>query len=98
MNMASAVENDVWCYLVDNPNLLTGTTNPSPCIPSCGDNMIDIWSMFLKLRDDVPHHCIRTNLPSFWVTKESLKKESFELESFEHSFLLLEFLDPSNTS
>jgi hypothetical protein len=42
MNMASAVENDVWCYLVDNPNLLTGTTNPSPCTPSCGDNMIDI--------------------------------------------------------
>ena len=27
MNMASAVENDVWCYLLDNSNLLTGTTN-----------------------------------------------------------------------
>lgn len=27
MNMASAVENDVWCYLLDNPNLLTGLTN-----------------------------------------------------------------------
>lgn len=40
MNMASAVENDVWCYLVDNPNLLSGTTNPSPCTPSCGDNGI----------------------------------------------------------
>jgi hypothetical protein len=26
MNMASAVENDVWCYLLDNPNLLTGST------------------------------------------------------------------------
>jgi len=26
MNMASAVENDVWCYLVDNPNVLTGIT------------------------------------------------------------------------
>jgi hypothetical protein len=26
MNMASAVENDVWCYLLDNPNLLTGVT------------------------------------------------------------------------
>lgn len=26
MNMASAVENDVWCYLLDNPNLLTGQT------------------------------------------------------------------------
>lgn len=26
MNMASAVENDVWCYLLDNPNLLSGNT------------------------------------------------------------------------
>ena len=26
MNMASAVENDVWCYLLDNSNLLTGIT------------------------------------------------------------------------
>lgn len=37
MNMASAVENDVWCYLLDNPNLLTGTTNDcstSPLTPS----------------------------------------------------------------
>lgn len=40
MNMASAVENDVWCYLVDNPNLLSGTTNPNPCASSCGDNGI----------------------------------------------------------
>lgn len=41
MNMASAIENDVWCYLVDNPNLLSGVTNPTPCIQSCGDNHID---------------------------------------------------------
>jgi len=42
MNMASAIENDVWCYLLDNPNLLSGSTNSSPCTPSCGDNIINI--------------------------------------------------------
>jgi hypothetical protein len=42
VNMASAIENDVWCYLLDNPNLLSGSTNPSPCTPSCGDNTVSI--------------------------------------------------------
>jgi hypothetical protein len=27
INLANAVENDVWCYIVDNPCLLTGETN-----------------------------------------------------------------------
>jgi hypothetical protein len=45
MNMASAVENDVWCYLLDNPNLLSGTTNLTPCIPTCGDNTLIISAL-----------------------------------------------------
>jgi hypothetical protein len=36
MNIASAVEYDVWCYLSDNPCLLTGVTYCDPCI-ACGD-------------------------------------------------------------
>jgi hypothetical protein len=45
MNMASAVENDVWCYLLDNPNLLSGTTNLTPCIPTGGDNTLIISAL-----------------------------------------------------
>lgn len=39
MNMASAVENDVWCYLLDNSNLLTGTT----CESTTGFTPTDIY-------------------------------------------------------
>lgn len=39
MNMVSAIENDVWCYLVDNPNLLTGQT----CSSSTGLTPTDIY-------------------------------------------------------
>lgn len=45
MNMASAVENDVWSYLLVNPNLLSGTTNLTPCIPTCGDNTLIISAL-----------------------------------------------------
>jgi hypothetical protein len=50
INLASAVEHDVWCYVVDNPCLLTGVTCEdvftidSPCCQTgttCGDNQID---------------------------------------------------------
>ena len=36
MNIASAVEHDVWCYLSDNPCLLTGVTYCDPCV-FCGN-------------------------------------------------------------
>jgi hypothetical protein len=31
ISLASAIETDVWCYVVDNPCLLTGVTNCDPC-------------------------------------------------------------------
>jgi hypothetical protein len=31
ISLASAIETDVWCYIVDNPCLLTGFTNCNPC-------------------------------------------------------------------
>jgi hypothetical protein len=39
ISLASAIETDVWCYLVDNPCLLTGTTTCNPCIAHviCGN-------------------------------------------------------------
>lgn len=36
MNMAQGVETDVWCYLSDNPCLLTGVTICDPCL-DCGN-------------------------------------------------------------
>ena len=45
MNMASAVENDVWCYLLDNSNLLTGTT----CDTSSGVTPTDIYGNKITL-------------------------------------------------
>ena len=45
ISLASAIETDVWCYLVDNPCLLTGTSTCNPCVEietiCCGDNRID---------------------------------------------------------
>jgi hypothetical protein len=31
ISLASAIETDIWCYIVDNPCLLTGVTNCNPC-------------------------------------------------------------------
>jgi hypothetical protein len=31
VSLASAIETDVWCYLLDNPCLFTGVTNCEPC-------------------------------------------------------------------
>jgi hypothetical protein len=36
INIAAAIETDVWCYMVDNPCLLTGVTTCFPCIEDCG--------------------------------------------------------------
>lgn len=37
ISLASAIETDVWCYLVDNPCLLTGITSCNPCGENCGN-------------------------------------------------------------
>ena len=46
INIASAIQNDVWCYLVDNPCLLTGTTNCDPCAPECGNKQFQDGECF----------------------------------------------------
>lgn len=41
ISLASAVETDVWCYITDNPCLLTGVTNCNVCLSACcGDDLI----------------------------------------------------------
>ncbi len=37
ISLASAIETDVWCYLIDNPCLLTGITSCNPCEDICGN-------------------------------------------------------------
>jgi len=36
ISIASAIETDVWCYITDNPCLLTGVTTCFPCLADCG--------------------------------------------------------------
>ena len=38
LNIAAAIETDVWYYITNNPCLLTGTSSNIPCTGACGDN------------------------------------------------------------
>tara|TARA_R110000782_G_scaffold21299_1_gene57356 strand:- start:46472 stop:50407 length:3936 start_codon:yes stop_codon:yes gene_type:complete len=38
ISVASAIETDVWCFLNDNPNLLSGSTGSTCTGNTCGDN------------------------------------------------------------
>jgi hypothetical protein len=49
ISMASAIENDVWCYVVDNPCLLTGETNCDVCLTACcGDSKISFDNLLTE--------------------------------------------------
>ena len=57
INLASAIETDVWCYVVDNPCILTGVSNCTPTSSACtscnscccvGDNKIDFNSLLTQ--------------------------------------------------
>lgn len=49
INIASAIEIDLWGYVIDNPCILTGTTNCNPCLTSCcGDNKIDFTDLLTQ--------------------------------------------------
>jgi hypothetical protein len=49
VSLASAIENDVWCYISDNPCILTGITNCNPCISGCcGDNKIQFNNLMTQ--------------------------------------------------
>lgn len=43
VNMASAVEYDIWCYLNDNPCILTGQTICDPCVDYGVKEFQDSW-------------------------------------------------------
>ena len=49
ISLASAIETDVWCYISDNPCLLSGSTTCEPCLNACcGDNMIDFDTLMTQ--------------------------------------------------
>lgn len=48
INLAGAIETDVWCYLNDNPCILTGITTCSPC---CGNKTFQDDECFAFMDD-----------------------------------------------
>lgn len=49
ISLASAIVTDVWCYIADNPCLLTGVTYCDPCTTiCCGDNQIDFNNLLTQ--------------------------------------------------
>lgn len=53
VNIASAIENDVWSYIVDNPCLLTGVTTCDPC--TICDNKTFQDGPCLSFQDEYPY-------------------------------------------
>lgn len=55
ISLASAIETDVWCFLVDNPCILTGMTFCNPCdIPViCGNKTFQDDECFYFMDDEV---------------------------------------------
>lgn len=52
VNMASAVEYDVWCYLNDNPCLLSGATLCDPCVNYGIKDFQDDWCFDFQDNED----------------------------------------------
>jgi hypothetical protein len=58
VSLASAIETDVWCYLLDNPCLFTGATN---CI-ICGDDYKQFQDEeYFEFMDTVPYEFMDDN-------------------------------------
>lgn len=58
VSLASAIETDVWCYLIDNPCLFTGVTN---CI-ICGDDYKQFQDEeYFEFMDTVPYEFMDDN-------------------------------------
>lgn len=54
ISIASAIETDVWCYLNDNPCLLTGITTCLPCTEICGSKNFQDDECF-SFMDEYPY-------------------------------------------
>jgi hypothetical protein len=39
ISIASGIEHDVWCYIVDNPCLLSGVSTCNDCTTNCCGNI-----------------------------------------------------------
>ena len=46
VNLAQGVETDVWCYISNNPCILTGITYCNPCAETCGSKQFEDGSCF----------------------------------------------------
>jgi hypothetical protein len=49
LSIASGIEHDVWCYIVDNPCLLSGVSTCNDCTTNCcGDNKLDFDNLMTQ--------------------------------------------------
>jgi hypothetical protein len=54
IDLASAIENDTWRYIVDNPCILSGTSDCDDCSTNCcGDNKLDFNELMSENLSDV---------------------------------------------
>jgi hypothetical protein len=53
ISIASGIEHDVWCYIVDNPCLLSGVSTCNDCTTNCcGDNKLDFDNLMTQTISD----------------------------------------------
>lgn len=103
VNLASAIETDVWCYLIDNPCLFTGDTN---CIICSGDSkqfqsdeyfdfMDGALYEFMDDDDDTFNKCCGDNLIQFDELMTKPLSAITVLEDFIY-YLSTELIDVKN--
>jgi hypothetical protein len=104
INLALAVETDVWSYIMDNPCLLTGTTNCYPCLQSNYEFQDNIEFDFqdniqYEFQDDTdggtPSICCGDNLISFDNLLSQPLSAITVVEDFQ-TLLISELIDAKN--
>jgi len=73
LDIASAIEYDVWRYIIDNPCILTGISNCNDCTTNCcGDNRIQ----FDKLLNEPLANLITLEDFQYFITSELIDAKS----------------------
>jgi len=109
INIAKGVEHDVWCYLIDNPCILTGVTYCDPCT-DCGNKQFQDDDCFQfqdkPIYEFMDGHFVDTNANSHAICCGDDTLNFIELlttdpttiktvENFE-SLMVSEFIDAKN--
>lgn len=107
ISIAAGIETDVWCYIVDNPCLLTGTTNCNPCVDCAKQFQDDFCYEFMDgylyefMDDDSDNNgdesslCCGDNSIKFDELLTQPLSDITTLEDFQY-FLTSELIDAKN--